>query len=248
MLYLRRVATIFEITVVAALFAAGCSSSDDDAGSGQAGAQVLDSDFQLGAPFTEGRPKVRIPMQYTCHGENLSPPLTWSGGPDGTTSYALIAQDLDHLTGTWVHWVVYNIPADVAELAQGLSTSTEALPDGTTQGTNDHKSLGYEGPCPDQIVIPGLGYRYNDSTNQEPAHKHSFTLYALDASLALEPGASKSKLLKAMEGHILAQTETVGKFQLPVVTSMGQEFNKESTGGQFAEGGGVRLTTTPSQP
>ena len=204
-----------------ALVAWGCSSSDD---SGDLpAAALLASDFQLVAPFTEIRPKVRIPKKYTCHGENLSPPLVWSRAPEGTRSYALIAQDVDHQTGDWVHWVMYNIPADVTELAEAIPTTTDLLPDGTTQGTNDLRSIGYDGPCPEQIVIPGTGQggvNTEDRRDREPAHKYTFLLYALDTELGLAPGSTKAELVSAMEGHVLAQAETVGKFQLPVVSAI----------------------------
>ena len=118
---------------------AGCSS--DTSKSGEPGAKLMESDFHLEAPFSEKRPKVRIPEKYTCHGENLSPPLAWEGAPGGTIEYALIAEDVDHKTGAWVHWVLYNIPADVSEVAEGISTSTSELPNGTTQGVNDHKRI-----------------------------------------------------------------------------------------------------------
>ena len=141
--------------------------------------------------FAYGQP---IPREYTCDGDNLSPPLAWTGVPEGTQSLALICDDPDAPLGTWVHWVVYDLPADVAALATAIE-STEYLPDGGIHGANGWRNLGYGGPCP-----PGGSHRYY------------FTLYALDALLGLEPGESKENVLRAMEGHLLAQTELMGTY------------------------------------
>ena len=203
------------VLLLLALVSSGCSGSGGDEGQAAA-AQLLASDYQVASPsFTEISPKKRIPKVNSCYGENLSPPLSWSGAPAGTESYALIAEDGDHHTGIWVHWVLYNIPADVIELAEGIPTSTAVLPDGTTQGTNDHMNMGYEGPCPAQSVIPWEGRGIVKVV--EPPHRYHFRLYALDAELGLAPGATKGELLSAMEGHILAQAETVGKYASPIL-------------------------------
>ena len=231
---IRNLLAAFSLTVIAVLIAAGCASSSDDASSGQAAAQVGESGFQLEAAFTEIRPKVRIENKHTCHGENLSPPLSWNNAPADTVSYALVAEDLDHRAGSWVQWILYNIPGGVTELPEGISTSTSELPDGTIQGSNDHKTIGYEGPCPIQVVIRGEGEGYGDfqKTDQEDkaAHKYRFTIYALGAELSLAAGARKSELVKAMKGHILAEAVRDGKFQLPVVTQMSEAFNKDAMG------------------
>lgn len=106
------------------------------------------------------------------------------------------------------------------------------------------KTTGYDGPCPVQIIIPGEGENYNDDTMQEPAHKHRFTLYALDVDLALAGGENKNKLLKAMDGHILAQAERIGKFQLPVVSGYRKEQGRPVLGGF----GGLASSTTSTDP
>ncbi len=137
-----------------------------------------------------------IPRKYTCDGTDLSPPLKWEGAPSGTTSCALIADDPDAPVGTWVHWVLYDLPADTKELPEGLQRS-ENLPQGGKQGINDFKKIGYGGPCPP----PG------------PAHRYFFKLYALGASTNLKPGATKQELLEAMKGHILAETELIGRYK-----------------------------------
>lgn len=205
-----------------ALIAWGCSGSND---ADQPAAALVASDFQVAsANFTEIRPKVRIPEKNTCYGGNLSPPLTWAGGPEGTQSYALIVEDIDHLSGAWAHWVLYNIPPTATELAEAVPTTTDRLPDGTVQGSNDFKNVGYEGPCPIGVTL-----NYNndfEKTFGEAAHKDVFTLYALDTEVSLSPGASKDQLLAAMDSHILGRTDTVGKFQVANTTESKKDFNR----------------------
>jgi Raf kinase inhibitor-like YbhB/YbcL family protein len=136
-----------------------------------------------------------IPYKYTCDGADVSPPLEWSGIPRGTASFALVADDPDALGGTWVHWVLYNIPSEKRSLAEALQTQAE-FPDGSKHGKNSAGHLGYNGPCP-----------------PEGEHRYFFKLYALDTVLNLGPGASKEQLLSAMKGHILEQAELMGKFK-----------------------------------
>ena len=150
--------------------------------------------FQIESPaFQENS---EIPGKYACDGEDLSPPLAWREVPQGTKSFALIADDPDAPVGTWVHWVIYNLPPEAQELAEGLP-KTEKFPEGSEQGVNDFRRVGYDGPCPP----PG------------PAHRYFFKLYALDAVLQLPPQAEKSEVLTAAQGHILAQAELVGRYQ-----------------------------------
>jgi Raf kinase inhibitor-like YbhB/YbcL family protein len=136
-----------------------------------------------------------IPKQFTCSGADISPALTWSGAPDGTKSFALIVDDPDAPVGTWTHWVAWNLPASVHSLPEN-TVKAEQLHDGTLQGRNDFRKIGYGGPCPP----PGKPHRY------------FFKLYALDAKLTLKAGATKAELEQAMNGHILAQAEVMGKF------------------------------------
>jgi hypothetical protein len=136
-----------------------------------------------------------IPKNYTCDGPDLSPPLTWKDPPAGTQSFALIADDPDAPSGTWVHWVIYNLPSTAKELPEGVQKA-EKLPDGATQGRNDFRKIGYGGPCPP----PGKPHRY------------FFKLYALDTKLSLKPGATKAEVESAIKGHTLAQTEIMGKY------------------------------------
>ncbi|RMH32756.1 MAG: YbhB/YbcL family Raf kinase inhibitor-like protein [Nitrospirae bacterium] len=142
--------------------------------------------------FREGD---RIPSKYTCMGADVSPPLQWSAPPKGTQSLALIADDPDAPMGTWVHWVLFNIPPSEQGLPEGLPTK-DVLPNGAKQGINDFKRIGYGGPCPP----PGKPHRYY------------FTLYALDTMLRLPARATKAQVLEAAQGHVLAKAQLMGQF------------------------------------
>jgi Raf kinase inhibitor-like YbhB/YbcL family protein len=143
--------------------------------------------------LTDGAP---IPQIFTCEGKNQSLPLAWTGVPVSTRSFALIADDPDAPRGTWVHWLIWNLPADACELGTGVPTIPE-LPSGARQGANDGGDLGYQGPCPP----PGRPHRY------------FFRLFALDISLNLAPGADRSALEAAYEGHVLARAVLMGTYQ-----------------------------------
>jgi Raf kinase inhibitor-like YbhB/YbcL family protein len=137
-----------------------------------------------------------IPAKYTCEGEDISPPLQWSGVPAGAKSLALICDDPDASVGTWVHWVLYDLPVTVGELAEKLPVS-ESLSFGAKQGINDFKHVGYGGPCPP----PGKPHRYY------------FKLYAMNIDLLLKPRPISQQLLRAMDGHILAEAQLMGTYQ-----------------------------------
>lgn len=137
-----------------------------------------------------------IPKKFTCDGADVSPELSWNGAPSGTQSFTLIADDPDAPVGTWTHWVLYDLPATTASLAEGVSKVDE-LGGGGRQGRNDFRKIGYGGPCPP----PGKPHRY------------FFKLYALDAKLNLKPGATKQEVEQAMQGHSLAQAELMGKYR-----------------------------------
>lgn len=141
-------------------------------------------------------PNGEIPRKYTCDGPDLSPVLSWPEPPPGTQSLSLIVDDPDAPVGTWVHWVLYDLPASVRELAEGVPKDGE-LKNGARQGRNDFRRIGYGGPCPP----PG------------PAHRYFFKLYALNTKTNLKPGATKDELVRAIEGHVLAQAELVGRYQ-----------------------------------
>jgi Raf kinase inhibitor-like YbhB/YbcL family protein len=159
--------------------------------SGQEEAQTMSLQLTTSAFPAEGT----IPKKFTCDGPDVSPPLAWSGAPPGTQSFALIMDDPDAPVGTWVHWVLYDLPANAKELAEGVAKQ-EQLSNGARQGRNDFRKIGYGGPCPP----PGKPHRY------------FFKLYALDKKLDLKAGASKAEAESAMKGHILAQGELMGRF------------------------------------
>jgi Raf kinase inhibitor-like YbhB/YbcL family protein len=142
--------------------------------------------------FKEGQP---IPRQHTCDGVNVSPALEWSGALPNTKTFAIICDDPDAPAGTWVHWVLYNLPADRIGIVENVP-ATEKVPGDGLQGTNDFQKIGYGGPCP-----------------PSGTHHYVFKLYALDGELALKAGATKAELLKAMEGHIVAQTQLTGTYK-----------------------------------
>lgn len=142
----------------------------------------------------------KIPLRYTGDGEDLSPPLSWSEAPGGAVELAVICDDPDAPTQEpWVHWVVYAIAPDAGGLPEGLPAQAELPPPVRARhGLNTWGKLGYGGPAPPR----GHGL-----------HHYNFDLYALDAALDLEPGATKSVLLGAMEGHILEKTRLTGVYQ-----------------------------------
>jgi Raf kinase inhibitor-like YbhB/YbcL family protein len=149
--------------------------------------------FQIAsASFSPGG---TIPKKFTCDGPDSSPQLSWKDAPTQTQTFALIMDDPDAPAGTWVHWVLYNLPATTKELPEAVEKQ-EQLSSGALQGRNDFRKIGYGGPCPPQ----GNPHRYH------------FKLYALDSKLNLKAGASKAEVENAMQGHILGQTELVGRY------------------------------------
>ncbi len=152
------------------------------------GSMVLSS-----AGFHNG---AEIPRQYTCDAQDMSPPLRWANVPAATKSLALIVDDPDAPAGTWVHWVIYDLPTETKDLAEGLA-KTDILPNGAKQGVNDFRKVGYGGPCPP----PGS------------AHRYYFKLYALDTATRLKPRATKQQLLDAIQGHVLGEAELIGRYK-----------------------------------
>ena len=137
-----------------------------------------------------------IPVKYSCTGKNISPALSWSEPPAGTQSFALIVDDPDAPMGTWVHWVLYNIKPDRRSLQEDLPMTGKNIdPNAVFVGKNSSGNIGYDGPCP-----------------PSGTHRYYFRLYALDTTIGLLPGATRDKILKEMEGHILAQGELMGTF------------------------------------
>ena len=153
------------------------------------------SEFRLESPAFQ--PGSRIPERYTCDGEDVSPPLRWSGAPPGTKSFALIAYDPDAPGGTFVHWVLYDIPAGRAELPEAVPRS-ERVEGVGLQGLNDFGRVGYGGPCPP----PGHG-----------PHRYFFALHALSVeTLGLGPGATAERVLERMRGKVLGYAVLVGTY------------------------------------
>jgi Raf kinase inhibitor-like YbhB/YbcL family protein len=145
------------------------------------------SAFGLGEP---------IPARYSCEGEDLSPPLAWSGVPAEARSLALIVDDPDAPHDVFTHWVVFDLPAGARALPEGVAKA-ERLDSGGVQGRNDFGSLGYRGPCPPRGA----------------PHHYRFTLYALNATVNLRPGASKQDLVEAIRDRILAKAELIGIYR-----------------------------------
>jgi Raf kinase inhibitor-like YbhB/YbcL family protein len=150
----------------------------------------------LALKSTAFAPGAEIAKKYSCEGDDVSPALEWSAPPAHTVSFALIMDDPDAPVGTWVHWVIWNLPASTQELPEAVA-KLEQLDDGTRQGRNSSKKIGYIGPCPP----PGKPHRY------------FFRLYALDKMLVLAPGASRASLEEAMKHHVLAQGEYMGTYK-----------------------------------
>lgn len=141
--------------------------------------------------FSEGKP---IPKQFSCDGEDISPELSWEAVPAGTESFVLIADDPDAPGGTFVHWVIYDIPGKARTLQQNYPKQ-EVDSDGSKQGVNDFRKIGYGGPCP-----PG------------GTHRYFFKLYALDTTLDAEAGLAKADILKRMEGRVLDEAQLMGTY------------------------------------
>ncbi|HEY3027874.1 MAG TPA: YbhB/YbcL family Raf kinase inhibitor-like protein [Pyrinomonadaceae bacterium] len=134
-----------------------------------------------------------IPSQYTCDGVNISPSLEWTPTP-GAKTLAIVCDDPDAPAGTWTHWLVYNLPGATMGLIENMPAQ-EKVGGGGMQGTNDFGKIGYGGPCP-----------------PKGTHRYFFKVYALDSDLPLKPGATKDQLMKAMEGHVIAQGQLAGLY------------------------------------
>jgi Raf kinase inhibitor-like YbhB/YbcL family protein len=168
-------------------------------GLGNARAQTGGNSMPLKINSAAFGPNANIPSKYTCEGTDISPRLSWSGSPEGTKSFALIVDDPDAPDPrapkmTWVHWVLYNLPASANALPEGVQKS--ALPPGTREGLNDWKRTGYGGPC------PPIG-----------RHRYFFKLFALDTVLPDLGNPTKAQLEKAMQGHLSGQAELIGTYE-----------------------------------
>jgi Raf kinase inhibitor-like YbhB/YbcL family protein len=146
----------------------------------------------ISTAFEQGEP---VPAKYSCKGEDISPSLAWGDPPDGTQSLALIMDDPDAPGGTWVHWIVFNIPADVRELPEAMPAGMKFGDVAVTFGRNSWGRSDYGGPCP-----------------PSGTHRYFFKLYALDTNLPSDETMKQNQVLAAMDGHILAETELMGTF------------------------------------
>ena len=135
-----------------------------------------------------------IPRGYTCDGANVSPPLEWTGVPKSAKTIAIITDDPDAPSGTWVHWVLFNLPAEGLGLIEN-TPQAETLTGGGVQGKNDFGKIGYGGPCP-----------------PSGTHRYFFKFYALDSELPLQAGATKAEIEQAMQGHIVAEAQLMGTY------------------------------------
>jgi Raf kinase inhibitor-like YbhB/YbcL family protein len=186
----KRLLVLLALSVLALM---GCS------GTGEGEPEMMapsgtSSDIDLSSPAFED--EGMIPQTYTCDGQDISPELRWSDPPERTQSFVLIVEDPDAPARTWIHWVIYNIPADQRSLEEAVPPEAE-LPNGALQGQNSWPRTGYGGPCPPRGT-----------------HRYFFTLYALDTTLGLDPqSADKAAVLESMEGHVLAQTSLMGQYE-----------------------------------
>jgi len=183
------------LPILVLLFSCSCHSAKQNGTTTNADTGRTKNNMALAISSTAFSNGGMIPSRYTCDGANISPPLQWSGLPAGTKTVALIVDDPDAPAKTWVHWVVYDLPANTTQLPENIKPQ-ENLAGGGKQGTNDFKKIGYGGPCP-----------------PSGTHRYFFKLYAVDIQTSLGPGATKDELLKTMESHVLAQGELVGKYK-----------------------------------
>ncbi len=181
---------VVTLIVVSMLLFCSCKNSEQ-ADSGTVGDKKMEIKITSSAFEDSGL----IPDKYTCDGADISPPLQWEAVPEGTSSIALICDDPDAPVGTFVHWVIFGLPAETRELDENIAPD-KTLPSGAKQGTSDFGRIGYGGPCP-----------------PSGTHRYFFKIYALDTAIDLAAGATKRELLKAMEGHILGQGQLIGKYK-----------------------------------
>lgn len=188
---MKIIATTINLALILTLTAAACSRDHDAITSREEKTVniLITSDA-----FQEGE---AIPIKHTCDGDDLSPALRWSDIPPNTKSFALICEDPDAPSGTFTHWILYNLPPTATELPEGVSAE-ERLANGAIQGRIDFKRIGYGGPCPPP---------------KDSAHRYFFRFYALDTELQLRAGARREDIVLAMEGHILAKGHLMGTYQ-----------------------------------
>ena len=185
----------FASTVLLSLGLSGCSTGSRPVAPPPPAQQLPDQKSEIkvtSVAFQQGQP---IPRQYTCAGVNVSPPLEWSGLPKTARTIAIVVNDPDAPGGSWIHWVLYNVPADNIGFVENVPMS-ETLKAGGFQGKNDFGKIGYGGPCP-----------------PSGTHRYFFKLYAVDAELPLKAGATWAELDKALDDHVVGQGQLMGTYQ-----------------------------------
>lgn len=195
----RPTALLIGLALTAGVAGAPAGSPADVSKPAAAAAPRKEASMSLQLSSPSFRDQGEVPRRHTCDGEDISPALSWEGAPKGTRSFALIVDDPDAPDPaapkmTWVHWVLYNIPAAVTSLPEG--TTAKSLPRGTLEGVNDWKRTGWRGPC------PPVGQ-----------HRYFHKLYALDVVLPDLRRPTKAQLLKAIGSHVLAETQLIGRYR-----------------------------------
>lgn len=164
-------------------------------------AMTNNNSFALSSPgFSH---QSNIPSHYTCEGGDHQPALKWTNPPEGTKSFTLIMDDPDAPRGTWVHWIVFNIPASITEIEE----DTKSFSHGEKQGMNSWEENNIEGGKRGNI-------KYGGPCPPFGKHRYVFTLYALDCELALSDGAKKADIIKAMEGHIIGKAQLIASYEM----------------------------------
>jgi Raf kinase inhibitor-like YbhB/YbcL family protein len=185
------------LAIVTFIYTYGCADQpdikDENSTTAKEDHKMKNLDIKSNA-FAQGD---TIPVKYTCDGINISAPLSWSDPPEGAESLALICDDPDAPRGTWVHWVLFNMPPGITGLSEGIAVSKDKTTEGAIEGINDFGNNSYGGPCPP----PGA------------AHRYYFKIYALDKKLDLTSKATKADIEAAMTGHILAKGQLMGKYK-----------------------------------
>ncbi len=179
-----------------AFLSAGCNGKDNNSGPDLAAQSERSSKMELTLTSSVFKNGETIPEKHTADGADISPPLSWGDVPANTEAFALIMDDPDAPAGTWVHWVLANIEGETRSINEGVPAEETVL-GSAVHGKNDFGNYGYGGPAPP----PGKPHRY------------FFKLYALDTILEVDPGITKDGLLQAMQGHILAEAELIGKYE-----------------------------------
>ena len=183
------------ILPVALALVCSCRSDNAPSASGVQADNMIQAKAALKVTSTAFKDGGMIPKQYSCDSTGMSPPLSWSGAPVGTKSFALIVDDPDAPVGTYIHWVVWNIPANAKGIAENAPNAA-TMPAGSVQGVNSAKKIGWVPPCP-----------------PSGTHRYYFKLYALDTKLKLPASTDKQGLLKAMKGHVLAEGQIMGRYE-----------------------------------